>query len=218
MLLFSSLGPAQALLIDRGAGLIYDDVLDVTWLQDANYARTLGDSADGRMTWEEATTWVDSLSFYDSERDTNWDDWRLPSTLDNLEWGSGYYDLTGENSELSYMYYINLGYEANYSGNTSDPSPASDAYNPFVNLDYRGIWFGTESAATDSAWQMHYHFGFLGLTSIDDTSRAWAVRDGDVATVPEPPEMLLLMTGLTALFFGRRRRRGGSHRPDTFSA
>ena len=31
-------GTAQAMLWDRGGGLIYDDVLKVTWLQDANYA------------------------------------------------------------------------------------------------------------------------------------------------------------------------------------
>ena len=29
---------ATAALYDRGNGLIYDDVLDITWLQDANYA------------------------------------------------------------------------------------------------------------------------------------------------------------------------------------
>jgi hypothetical protein len=37
---FSTLVNAQ--LIDRGGGLIYDNVLDVTWLQDANYAKTSG--------------------------------------------------------------------------------------------------------------------------------------------------------------------------------
>ena len=31
---------SQASLIDRGNGLLYDNVLDITWLQDANYART----------------------------------------------------------------------------------------------------------------------------------------------------------------------------------
>jgi hypothetical protein len=30
-------GSAQATLLDRGNGLIYDDVLNITWLQDANY-------------------------------------------------------------------------------------------------------------------------------------------------------------------------------------
>ena len=31
---------AEATLIDRGGGLIYDTVLDVSWLRDANYAET----------------------------------------------------------------------------------------------------------------------------------------------------------------------------------
>jgi len=44
-------GAAQATLIDRGGGLIYDDVLNITWLQDANYAMTSGYDADGRMNW-----------------------------------------------------------------------------------------------------------------------------------------------------------------------
>ena len=34
--------PAGATLIDRGGGLIYDTVLNITWLQDANYAQTMG--------------------------------------------------------------------------------------------------------------------------------------------------------------------------------
>ncbi len=34
--------PAQALLLDRENGLIYDNDLNVTWLQDANYAGTSG--------------------------------------------------------------------------------------------------------------------------------------------------------------------------------
>jgi hypothetical protein len=35
-----SSGAAQATLVDRGGGLFYDNVLNVTWLQDANYANT----------------------------------------------------------------------------------------------------------------------------------------------------------------------------------
>ena len=33
---------AHAVLIDRGGGLIYDTILDVTWMQDANYINTTG--------------------------------------------------------------------------------------------------------------------------------------------------------------------------------
>ena len=41
LFLTSSLnGTAQAALYDRGGGLIYDSALNITWLQDANYAAT----------------------------------------------------------------------------------------------------------------------------------------------------------------------------------
>ena len=56
-------GASQAALHDRGGGLLYDDVLKVTWLQDANYAKTSGYDADGLMTWSEADAWAKSLSY-----------------------------------------------------------------------------------------------------------------------------------------------------------
>ena len=37
IVLLFSVTSVYAELHDRGGGLIYDDVLDVTWLQDANY-------------------------------------------------------------------------------------------------------------------------------------------------------------------------------------
>lgn len=55
-------GVAQAALYDRGGGLIYDSVLDVTWLQDANYAATELSDARVDEPLETATnvepTWV----------------------------------------------------------------------------------------------------------------------------------------------------------------
>ena len=97
---------ATAALYDRGNGLIYDDVLDITWLQDANYAQTSGYDSDGRMHWLQAKAWAAQLS-YDGH-----DDWRLPSAnLMNSAnpcydyYGScdfGYNNTTGE---LGHMFY-----------------------------------------------------------------------------------------------------------------
>lgn len=42
LLLSVVFGNAQATLIDRGSGLIYDDVQNLTWLQDASYFATSG--------------------------------------------------------------------------------------------------------------------------------------------------------------------------------
>src|SRR5688572_29847528 len=75
---FGLTSTGNAVLIDRGGGLIYDTVLDITWLQDANYAQTSGFDADGRMTWFEARDWANNLTYFDSVRNVTWTDWRLP--------------------------------------------------------------------------------------------------------------------------------------------
>jgi len=56
---------SDAELFDRGGGLIYDDLLDITWLQYANYSGQT-------MTWYDATNWVGNLDYQ------GYDDWRLP--------------------------------------------------------------------------------------------------------------------------------------------
>ena len=67
------ISPAQPELLARGNGMIDDTVLDITWLQDANYAFTSGNDDDGNMTWYEAVAWADQLVY------EGFDDWRLAS-------------------------------------------------------------------------------------------------------------------------------------------
>ena len=108
---------AQAALVDRGGGMLYDTVLNVTWLQDANYAKTSNYDADGRMTWTQANTWANNLNYggYSSG-------WRLarntPVNGTQSGWNYTYstngstdygFNITSTFSELSYMYYVNLG-------------------------------------------------------------------------------------------------------------
>jgi len=42
IIVFAAAPFSWAILTDRGGGLIYDDDLNITWLQDANYADTSG--------------------------------------------------------------------------------------------------------------------------------------------------------------------------------
>jgi len=119
---------SNADLIDRGSGLIYDDVLDITWLQNANYAQTSGYDSTGLMNWSQAMAWAVNLEYYDSVRQVTWTDWRLPHILpvNGMSYdynnnpdgssdngynigasGSVYPNSTG--SEMGYMYYTNLG-------------------------------------------------------------------------------------------------------------
>ncbi|MDG1463438.1 MAG: hypothetical protein P8R04_07660, partial [Gammaproteobacteria bacterium] len=64
------IGSAQAALVDRGGGFIYDDVLDITLSQSANIFG--GEYVVVRNN-------ILALSIYDPIRDITWDDWRLPS-------------------------------------------------------------------------------------------------------------------------------------------
>src|SRR5262252_9804231 len=62
-----------AALYDRGNGLIYDSVLNITWLQDAQYAQTSGYDSDGIFDWADAETWVHQLNYMGITG------WRLPT-------------------------------------------------------------------------------------------------------------------------------------------
>jgi hypothetical protein len=87
----------QLPLIDRGFGLIYDTERNITWLQDVNYAKTVGRSRDGQLTWPQAMQWVASLSLRGIRG------WRLPTAL-NPD-GSG--PTLGHNcvgSEMGHLY------------------------------------------------------------------------------------------------------------------
>ena len=71
---------AQAALHDQGNGMIYDDVLNITWQQNANLAASntfgiSGINTDGRMSWTTALDWVAAMN---AANYLGYHDWRLP--------------------------------------------------------------------------------------------------------------------------------------------
>lgn len=198
-------GVAQAALKDRGGGLLYDDVLNVTWLQDANYAKTSGYDADGQMNWSVANTWAANLSFHDSVRNVDYNDWRLPTALNQN--GSGpCFGYNCANSEMGHMFYNNLGATANNSvlsgGNTANLAL-------ITNLRSHYYWSGTahEPDAASRTWSFLTQIGFQNYDYQYYEFFAWAVRPGDVAAVPEPEVYALLLAGLGVVAVGAMRRR-----------
>lgn len=181
---------AQATLIDRGGGLIYDDVLNITWLQDANYGAgssydnsgtgvgfDSNSTTDGRMTWDNAVAWAANLSF------GGYDDWRLPTMIDTGSPGcNGTFSDTDCNynmltysagttySEMAYMYYVNLGLK----GYLDTSNNVQSDFGIFGNGTFNGTdisSFGQKNLGLIKNLQNYVYWS--GLVYAPATSHAW---------------------------------------------
>ena len=210
LLLCSVSMTANAALINRGSGMIYDDVLDVTWLQDANYARTTGYDFDGLMSWDQATTWASNLTF------GGYSDWRLP-TLSPLN-GSSFnvsftfddssdrgYNTNPNFSELAHMFVNNLGNVAFFTTFGTGPQAGSETFSSSFVDGSSGLSYSFQNILTsywtdtnddpflNAVWAYNFRTNSGVATgeqvlAIDSAPfGAWAVRDGDVANTLSPP-------------------------------
>jgi hypothetical protein len=181
-------GAAQAALVDRGGGLIYDDVLDITWLQNANYGAGSSydngvSETDGRMTWNNAMAWADSLVYHDSVRNVDYSDWRLPTMIDTGNFGCdfaqggtdcGYNVQTYSDgttySEMAYMYYVNLGLKG-FSSTIGSYQPDFGIYGngTFNGMDQSS--YGENDVGLIDNLQGYVYWSGLGLPG---TFSAWA--------------------------------------------
>lgn len=66
-------GAVESALLERGPNLVYDDILDITWVRDANLYKTLEPTTGGTGVWSAVVTWADNLIY------EGYDDWRLAS-------------------------------------------------------------------------------------------------------------------------------------------
>ena len=195
---------SHAELIDRGNGLIYDSVQDLTWTQDAGMSGY-------RTSWDDAMAWAANLEF------GGYSDWRLPTTsrFDDPSCSadarsSGVYDLFfehrlectgGEMELLTELYdpwnnpvFLNVNrtryWTATPYRDGIDPCIYYPAYDVPCNLE------NDDGDRTGFYWQWGFT-GFDGLggpaykTTLSGRADryAWAVRDGDVGGGIPAPEI-----------------------------
>ena len=188
---------ALSTLYDRGNGLIYDDVLNVTWMDEYLY---YGFGEVGDAEWlinrlnvvgqGNTTVFNDGTVSHPEVTNKGFTDWRLP-TIDE-------YQILG--SQLS----------------DDNPSPFTSLsyYDPGPNIGWWSSDFISYSNEWGS-WEEYYVFNFtddsIGLYNpISWDAPALAVRYGDVAApIPEPASISLFSIGIAGFAVARRKRKNG---------
>lgn len=202
---FSSLTNAD--LVPIGDDLVYDSDLDITWLQNPRIG--------GQMTWDQANAYIDNLN---STEYLGYNDWRLPQTLPvnppdynttlSYDGSTDYgYNITNPNSEMAYMYFVNLGNLGTYDTDARRQTEPVGAHNtgPFGYIAFNDYWSGSE-------WHSRWAWAFMGHSGLQywrykiDTGYIWPVRDGISTAVPIPDTAWLLGPSLIGLLvFGRKK-------------
>lgn len=211
---------AQATLISRLDGqAVYDTDFNITWMADAGLAQSQGYGNYG-MSWYVAEQWIASLNAMNY---LGFSDWRLPETLQpdptcdtqwNSYWGSKSGGLGCTLSELGHLFYDELGGVVLESIHDTH----NQNYDLFRNIGYN-YWSGTPYEVPVNlyvnygmsyfAWHFQTSNGgqFADGKYNDYFFNAWAVRDGDVAAVPEPSVLYLLAIGFLSAALGLRSKR-----------
>lgn len=189
----------SALLPILGGTMVYDDDRDITWLADANYAKTSGFDADGLMTWADANAWADSLVF------GGFSNWRLPSAK-KADGTGPEFTPSADGGEMAHLFYGEFQGTFNSSVFlSSDPNSYLDLFSNLQNFWY---WYTEEyQPNTVNAWCFSMQVG--GTCANDKTNGfyAWAVLDGNASLVPIPATIWLFASGLIGLFgFANRGR------------
>lgn len=179
---------AQAALESRLSGLaVYDTDLNITWLANANVI--------GLTDWNTANTWATSLTV------SGIGGWRLPTTPPSDPSCTAGASTGGlcTGSEMGHLFYFEMG---------GAPSTASTSFNGLFyniqNYQQGGYWSSSEYS-TNAYWDFNFYSGGQGIATGGYAMGAWAVHNGDVASVPVPAAAWLLGSGLLGLTATARR-------------
>lgn len=207
---------SSAALHDRGSGLIYDDLLNVTWFQSANFASSL--IPYGMLDLNQAKSIVDSFSYTDPVSDITYSDWRLPRVIDNSMPGCDFHPYGATNcglrsgaGEMSVLFYTTLGNLGFYDAIGNQGQLGWGLFNkgPFSDLQTGNYWYDTFNISnSNEAWSFSFGFGTENdSVLITEPQHIMILRSGDVAAVPEPSSRVLHGLGFAILAISFRAYR-----------
>ena len=157
------------------AEFAYDPVLDATWYLTGTNAG---------LNWDDARSWAAGLTV------GTFSGWSLPAADETCV------GFNCTNSQMGELYYTALG----------NPQFGPLNTGPFKNLLSSVYWSGTEYASSPGyAWNFYTNIGYQNANYKFNVLYALAVRPGDVAAVPEPGTVALLLSGLAGVMVMRRR-------------
>lgn len=202
-----------ATLMDIGGGFIYDDDRDITWFYDANYALTSGWDSDGRMTWNEANSFIAAVNA-GIVPNFGYTGWRLPLTVQpdpncsRFDMGSA--GVNCRLSEMTHLFYSEIGgYADSYTVSDSERIAIAQSIpnlNIFTNFQPYEYWSGTVYALdSNMAWDFAFNDGSQYPNTKDHHFFALLVHDGKITPVPEPGTILLLCLGMAGIAVFRKR-------------
>ncbi|MEO8224555.1 MAG: DUF1566 domain-containing protein [Gammaproteobacteria bacterium] len=192
VILLAAGGSANAALVSRLSGqAYYDDVLNITWLANANLANTTafgvaGINANGSMTWDKANEWMGAMN---TAAHLGKNDWRLPVIVDTGSSGCNFaytgtdcgYNVDLGAGEMAHLFYSTLGNAGAYNTSGVPCTGCVAVPGPFDNLQFYPYWSGTGYAPVAIfAWYFGLGAGDQGYNARTNAFYAWAVRDGDI--------------------------------------
>ncbi len=204
LLFFSFSNFANAGLIPiPGGQAVYDDVLDITWLTDANIAasETFGVSGiltGGGMHWDTALEWIDAMN---AAVYLGFSNWRLP-----------HMDVNGDGTVIECSFGGIAGCSDNEMGHLYWESGITAASpGTFSGLQSNQHWSdleGTDFANT--AWAINFGSGNnnSGVSFQNNNFFTLVVHDGNLSQVPVPLPAAVWLLGSVLLGlagFGKKK-------------